>query len=229
MSEGQHIILVDVRRENEFEKFRIPGSINIPLFAIKTNAFLRSEFLVLINEGYNYGELERECVRLRNSGFRAWILDGGLYYWKGKGGPLEGDAFSQKELSRIPPRTFFSEKDYDDWLMIDVSASENPKARSLIPQFISIPYVNNEEKFIALFERILEEHKANPSRRVVIFNERGEQYDRIERVLQRTEFQNAFFLKGGMEAYREFLERQAIITRGKGHAIKKRIRCANCP
>ena len=80
----QEIILIDVRKRDEFEKFRIPGSINIPLFAIRTKAFLKSKSLVLVNEGYNYTQLERECAYLRKSGFRVWLLNGGLYYWRQK-------------------------------------------------------------------------------------------------------------------------------------------------
>ncbi|MBW1679069.1 MAG: rhodanese-like domain-containing protein [Deltaproteobacteria bacterium] len=36
LKENQDIILIDVRKKDEFEKFSIPGSINIPLFAVKT-------------------------------------------------------------------------------------------------------------------------------------------------------------------------------------------------
>lgn len=227
--ERQGIILVDVREKSAFEKFSIPGSINIPLFAIKTKAFLRSTTLVLVNEGYNYSQLERECGRLREAGFSVWLLDGGLYYWKQKGGPLKGDAFSQKALNRIPPRIFFAEKDYEDWLIIDVSASENPQARSLIPNSISIPYVNREEKFISVFEKSLDKQRVNPSRRLLIFNEQGKQYDKIEKVLRKTRWNKPFFLRGGIEAYREFLEKQAVIRQAKDHSIKKVIRCTNCP
>ena len=53
MRENQDIVLVDIRRRVEFEKFRIPGSINIPLFAIKTKAFLKSKSLVIVDEGYS--------------------------------------------------------------------------------------------------------------------------------------------------------------------------------
>jgi rhodanese-related sulfurtransferase len=51
---NEEMILVDVRKQDEFERFRITGSISIPLFAIKTKAFLKSIFLVLVNEGYDY-------------------------------------------------------------------------------------------------------------------------------------------------------------------------------
>ena len=36
----KEIVLVDVRNSHQFEKFRIPGSLNISLFAIKTGVWI---------------------------------------------------------------------------------------------------------------------------------------------------------------------------------------------
>jgi len=74
LKKKQEIVLIDVRNREEFEKFRIPGSINIPLFAIKTKTFLKRKPLVLINEGESYRPLEQECKRLRDTGFTVSIL-----------------------------------------------------------------------------------------------------------------------------------------------------------
>jgi len=71
LREKQDIILVDVRKKSEFEKFRIPGSISVPLFAVKTKTFLKAKPLVLVNEGYGYRQVEQEVAHLRDSGFRA--------------------------------------------------------------------------------------------------------------------------------------------------------------
>ena len=229
LREKQEIILIDIRKRNEFEKFRIPGSINIPLFAIKTKVFLKSRYLVLVNEGYNYSQPERECGRLRKAGFRVWILNGGLYYWRQKGAPLEGDIFAQNGLNRIPPRIFFTEKDYEDWIVIDVSSSKNSEAPSLIPQSISIPYMNDNEQFILTFKRTLAKYKDNPFISVLLFTEKGEQYDKTEKVIQKTGFRNIFFLKDGIEAYKKFLKQQVIIRHSKHNSRKTLKKCANCP
>ncbi len=46
LKKKEKIVLVDVRNREKFEKIRIPGSINIPLFAIKTKTFLKHKPLV---------------------------------------------------------------------------------------------------------------------------------------------------------------------------------------
>jgi rhodanese-related sulfurtransferase len=227
LTKKQKMILVDVRRREKFEKFNIPGSINIPLFAIKTKPFLKAKPLILVNEGYTYTNLERECERLRKSGFNVWLLNGGLNYWRALGAPLRGDLFSQKALNKISPRDFHAEKDNDSWLMIDVSPSKSTDARSLIPQSIFIPRLKEEKKFILTLKRTLATYRAKPFVSVLIWNEKGEQYDDIEKIVRNANFKNVFYLKGGVDAYRKFLEEQAV-SRQAGHE-KKLQKCSNCP
>jgi hypothetical protein len=45
------VLLIDVRRSSEYERFRIPGSLNLAPFAIKSKAFLKNKNIVLVNEG----------------------------------------------------------------------------------------------------------------------------------------------------------------------------------
>jgi len=229
LREKQDIILIDVRKKAGFEKSRIPGSINIPLFAIKTKAFLKSKPLVVVNEGYNYDELEQECAHLREAGFKVWILNGGLNYWREKGAPLEGDAFAQKALNRIPPRSFFVEKVYENWVVIDVSALKYSQTNPPIPQSISLPYENNEENFIQTLKDTVAKSQHNRFLSVLICSEKGEYYERIEKLVQKTDVTNVFFLEGGLEVYKKFLEQQALIRQARDSSRKTLKKCATCP
>jgi rhodanese-related sulfurtransferase len=228
IKEKQKIILADVRRKEEFTKFRIPSSINIPLFAIKTKPFLKFGLLVLINEGYNYRGLEQECKHLRQAGFNAWILNGGLYYWKQKGAPIHGNGLSQSTLNKIPPDVFFLEKDYDNWLLVDVSRRKNLQTGSIFPESIYLPYENNEEKFLSSIKKILRNHKDKSFFMPLIFNQKGEKYYKIEKVFQKTCFKNVFFLQGGLEAYGKFLKQKDIVPLAK-NSKKTLKKCPTCP
>ncbi len=64
LKRNQKLTLVDVRSRQDFERLHIPGSINIPLYAVKTKTYLKSAPVVLVNEGFRYVELENECRRL---------------------------------------------------------------------------------------------------------------------------------------------------------------------
>jgi len=230
LKKKQEIVLIDVRNREEFEKFRIPGSINMPLFTLKTKGFLKSKPLVLINEGYHCGPLEQECKQLKDSGFTAvWLLNGGLNAWRQKGAPLNGDVFAQKELNRMPPQIFFEEKNDENWLAIDVSKSETSEGRYLIPQAVAIPFADDAEEFVSRIKTAMGRDKSNPLLSVLIFNESGEQYERIEKLIQETGIRNVFYLKDGLKGYKTFLQRQALIWQPKEHSTKALKKCASCP
>ena len=230
LKKKEEIVLVDVRNREEFEKFRISGSINIPLFAIKTKTFLKRKPLVLINEGYHYSPLERECKRLKDFGFTAaWILNGGLNAWREKGATVNGDIFAQKELNRVPPQIFFEEKNDESCIVIDVSKPKNQETLYLIPQAIAIPFIDNAGKFVSSLKRVMEKHKKASFLSFLILNENGEQYERIEKLIKETELRNVFYLKEGLMGYKGFLKRQALMWQPKDHSRKTLKKCPGCP
>jgi rhodanese-related sulfurtransferase len=223
-------ILIDVRNREEFEKFRIPGSINIPLFAIKTKTFLKHKPLVLINDGYHYSPLEQECKRLSDSVFTAVrVLNGGLNAWREKGGALNGDIFAQKELNKMSPQVFFEEKNDESWIVIDVSKPKNPEARYLIPQAISIPFAQNKGAFVSSIKRVMDGHEKSSSLSLLILNENGEQYEKIEKLIEEAGLRNVFYLKEGLMGYKGFLKQQAIMWQPKEHSRKTLKKCPGCP
>ena len=78
---NQPFTLVDVRRKQAFKRLQIPGSISIPLYAVKTKDYLKPVPVVLVNEGLRYAEIQKECRLLARRGFKVFILDGGLPAW----------------------------------------------------------------------------------------------------------------------------------------------------
>ena len=142
LQEQQDLFLVDVREERQFAQVRIPGSLNIPLFAVKTKSFLKTKAVVLVDEGYRPHQLEETCDQLTQAGFEAQFLFGGLNAWRTRSAkeslqrsakeslqrsahvhvlPLQGDVFAQKALNRMPPQALFAEQDGKHWLLLDVS------------------------------------------------------------------------------------------------------------
>ncbi len=241
LKEKQNLVLVDVRNSKEFEKFRIPGSVNIPLFALKTKTFLKSRPLVLINEGHSYEQLKEQCAILSETGFSVSILDGGLYQWRRKGGPLEGDVFAQRDLNEISPQTFFAGKAYENWMVIDVSRSPftlplSPGLRGegggegAIFKVIRIPFANGSKEFISKLKSATKNHSEKEFASVIICDEKGEIYEEIEKHLQIAGMQNVLYLKGGLEGYRTF-EKQQISMRGekKVRVGKSNRDCTTCP
>lgn len=229
----QNLILIDVRNSKEFEKFRIPGSINIPLFTIKTKTFLKSKPLVLINEGHSYKQLINECAILSEAGFTASILNGGLYQWRQKGGPLEGDVFAQRELNKVSPQTFFTGKNHENWVLVDVSQSAKSEADRQNLNGIHIPYVNSPEEFISKLKSAIRDHTDKDFGSILIYDENGKIYEKIDRPIQDAGIKNVLYLKGGFEGYKTF-EQQQMSWQGKDDVRRRKTvktykNCTGCP
>lgn len=230
LSLKEDIFLVDVRSKATFEKLRIPDSINIPLHALKTKNFLRKRPLVLINEGFEYLRLEQECLRLQKQGFKeVKILEGGLRAWLAKGGPVIGDVHALQNLNRVPPEVYFREKNNGGVLVVDVSNFGNGKHRSLIPGSILVPFEDEDHGFSQRLKAAIRRQQADFRNTILIFNDRGEDYERIEKQIQDNGIGNIFFLENGFQGYEKYLRGQALISRPGKQSIKAGIKCPTCP
>jgi rhodanese-related sulfurtransferase len=130
------LLLVDVRNASQFEHYRIPGSLNIPLSFVKTKEFLRQRPFALVNEGRSSAALEAACKELRAAGFKqAGVLRGGLAGWRSAKGAVEGDVLAQRGLLRMRPVELAEEGGYGDWIVLSVASvpAEEPALTSTRP------------------------------------------------------------------------------------------------
>jgi rhodanese-related sulfurtransferase len=280
VQERQELVLIDVRGPQAFEQVRIPGSLNIPLFAVKTKAFLKDKPLVLVDEGFRPRRLADACDQLRQAGFEARFLFGGLNAWRTRSAnfnllrsaklalprsahvnllPLQGDVFAQNALNTMPPQALFAEQGSEYWLLLDVSAvsgnaqslpdnaaTGSPGSAGILPAIevpdgkerdagkmpalpgtlpgrkfssraLSVPFDReNPEPFLAHVEQTVALSSAwSEGFLILIYNRHGEDYEAIERVLRKTPLAPVFFLKGGIEAYTQFVAQQRQIKQGQ--------------
>lgn len=250
LEQKEKIFLVDVRNDKDFNKFKIPNSINIPLSFIKTKPFLKSHSVVLVHEGHSYTELEKETETLNQNGFDIKILEGGLWAWKHKGGAIVGDPFSQQDLNKISARAFFQEKDYDNWVVIDASSAPSGKTEKLLPKAIRLsgsensPKVNELVRSLFLDWKKLKKYqkglkipkgidlvkaaKTNPLLFVVVTTETGSEYAALENEIDKACRDRVFYLAGGLEAYEEFLNFKLLANRPRNERVKTTEGCDEC-
>jgi rhodanese-related sulfurtransferase len=219
------LTLVDVRSRENFERLHIPGSINIPPYAVKTKTYLKSSPVVLVNQGLYYTDLQNECRRLAERGFKASILDGGLPGWKRKGGQLVGNLFALDEMKAVSPRDFFRARNQENTLVVDISQQPSATSGGLVPYAKHIPVLDSSNRSISDLRKLLKKNKSFQT--LLIFNEFGDQYDKAEKMMNRMGL-DAFYLQGGVAEYQKYLEGLMLSWKPRDSRMKTVGNCKPC-
>jgi rhodanese-related sulfurtransferase len=227
LKQKQPITLIDIRGAREFERLKISGSINIPLYAVKTKSFLKPLSIVLIDKGFGYSKLEAEGRRLAELGFKVSILDGGLPAWKRKGGQLVGDLFALDDMKTVSPRVFFREKDYESLLAVDFSPQRTEASSRLIPCAKHVPLLDDTDGSMLELRQLVSKYKNKSFFSVLIFNASGKQYANAEKYLNRMGL-DAFYLQSGLDGYHKYLEGLRLSWKPRDSRVKTVSICKPC-
>ena len=224
-------ILVDVRAPQDFEAVRIPGSLNIPLFAVKHKRFLRSREFVLLNEGYACRQLAQTAEALNKSGFRARILHGGLNAWRNAGGALTGLPGAQTQLNLVPPIAAQVELQYPHWYVVDVSATQVANAPSFPGNVVRVPFPADTAEtaaFLAAWEAALGEAGLSPTAQVLVVDRDETVYSQVAALIPAKWRGRTFYLKGGTDGYSRFRRMHEAMLKPRP-AGKRVDGCTSCP
>jgi rhodanese-related sulfurtransferase len=204
--------IVDVRGSNDFDKYRIPNSLNIPLHSIKTKPFLKNQFIVLVDKGNYQKPLYEECYLLRQMGYEnVKVLDGGIRKWWQKA-ELEGNEIEIQKLKRVSPKEFEMAKDEKNWYLLNMSGEELAVSSFGLSKESVLTYVGNKDQF---FKKLLALMDSDNSKHIfLVLNKDGKDYQRYSALLKRAGMSNEYYLVGGLENYVKFKKNQkALIAR----------------
>jgi len=216
-------ILIDIRNSNEYSKFHIKNSLNIPLHAIKTKQFLSDMTLVIIDEGRVSGGIEQACMELRRSGFNVSALKGGLSSWAQGKGALEGDLFTVRNLNIMSQDELFDDKQFEEWVLFDFTKDGVSDLKRFFHHANVVEKKKNENKFIKDVDFLFKAFNGKRSNvAVLVITQDGRNYDGLSSIIERSGVENVFFLEGGLAAYKKYMLSQSAIWNRLDYPPKKR-------
>ncbi len=217
-------VVVDVRHQKEFAQFRLQGSLNIPLYELKTKTFFKTKNVVLVN-ARNHHLLLDTAGQLHQAGFtQIKVLRGGLRGWQEQGGALEGDFFKARTLDELSARDFQLFKAFGDWMILLLS--RKPDAPE--PVFDAGAKVHRIKDITDLKQLVeLEPESAGKEDwYILIATEDGQGYRKIRKALDKIKGHTLYYLEGGVQGYAEYVQMQAELHDPQQ---KKQERCGTCP
>ncbi len=207
-------VLIDTRNNTQYQKFSIPGSLNIPQHVIKTKAFLKNKHIILINDGRNTIGLNKTCHELKAAGFQTQVVIGGLNGWFKISNPNSNEPHAVAELEYMSPDLFHYELLLPDTLLI--SLTESPSV--LEPQFkYNTHFISNQQTFQSIVTQIKRLLKNKPvTQRIFLYDQNDSLSPILKSHLREQLREPVFYLKGGVVAYNVFQQkRQAMLKRLK--------------
>lgn len=216
---NRDLVLVDVRRAEDFQAIHIPGSINIPIHAIGSRDFLKSKTIVLLDEGHSYGKFETEAAKLHEAGFSAVsILAGGMAAWKRSGNKLVGSPRAGSRLNKIKPAEFISESRFDHWKILYIADKGNDDFQVFFRDVIQIPFSTNNGRFISAVRNEIRELTDKSALTLLLFADRdGSLREKAESALADLDFPYVYFLEGGLKGLKASISDQKLIVGAKNN------------
>lgn len=232
------VVLVDVRRADLHGRARIPGSLQIPLYAMRTKGFLRPKTVILIGEGHDEGALLRECARLGGAGFaQVRVLEGGIHHWRERGGPVEGDLEALAGLGRVTPADLDSALRTGEWRVAGFRVEAEDLALAPVGQAVLLPDPAAGEEFVSAVRALQKRLPAGKGRlaRLLLFDRKGDGCPQVEGVLRQAreagqDLGTVFYLDGGLDALERYQALQSNrATVGQLPSTVRQGRCGSCP
>jgi rhodanese-related sulfurtransferase len=219
------VLLIDVRKSSEYERYRIPGSLNLAPFSIKSKAFLKDKNIVLVNEGQSLTQLEKLCNQLESQGFKSvGVMAGGLYAWYQSRYPITGDNLAISKLKQITPAELLAALDERDWRFIDLDNSL-PVLADLLLSSEAIDYQSNKNAFISSVNKAVREFNGNYLSGFIVVSEKGDNYKAIERLFRLTDAGSVFYLSGGITELKRYLSTHSTQVSRLARGFKEPHRC----
>ncbi len=204
-------LLVDIRRQNEFRIFHVPGSLNLPGKKILNQRQWQSKRIILIDHGHSYSLIDRLCQEMRDTGFKqVYVLDGGIRGWEASGQHLAGVSPADRGIAEMKAQEFFAESSYAHWLLL-MPDGKLPEGLNTTGGHIVTVQPDGKNSLTRLkqdYGRYRDSLGADPI--ILVVADDFRQREKLQAMAQQVS-SLAFSLQGGIANYHAHLHKQQVI------------------
>lgn len=211
-NQKNQLALVDVRSLAEYEVYRIPSSLHIPLHQLKYKAYLKNKIVVLVNSGREYKDIEGVVASLRLLGFKSVsILEGGMRKWYQEANILDGQAGEAQHLNLISVKEFLAEANHGPWLVFDIDKEPSFKTK-VNGEVIHLPY---DSVFGLNVSSKLNEREFLPLTRLLFVSNDKDIYNKIVPLMKQKGMTNYYILSEITDYIKVYQQNTLLATYAK--------------
>ena len=218
-------LLIDVRNAGEYQQYHIPGSINLPLSAVKYKRNFKNSKIVLINKGLSQRFLLDSCTQLKSSGFKqVSVLEGGLTSWLEKRYPLNRGDITLNRISEITPYEYFNSATDNDWIFISLDQSAEI-VRPLLPNARVIRLNGDFSRLKQQLSELEKDHAGPRSMKFLVVDEYGKTYQSKKDYFSQHAIEGLFYLSEGAAGLQQYMQKHLALLERRKKGFQVRMGC----
>lgn len=206
--QAANLVMVDTRATDDFARFSVPGSVNLPLYALRHKQFLKDKVVVVIGDPVDWQRATQLCsAHAESSASGFYVVRGGISAVEDSGHAGDTPAWHA-----VTAREFVADRVRNPWLVVDYTGRYGSLQASAT--YVDRTWVDASNRLpVAVVAEVRRHLRSAPSTRVLIL--RDDQPTGAQEALERVARDGGgmFYLEGGVESYERFLrDRRAMIA-----------------
>jgi len=221
---AKNFVIIDVRDQTVYQNGHIAGSLNIPLYQVKTKSYLKNKRVILVNEGYDRKSLVLACRQLRQSGFKnIYVLKDGLPGWQKLFGKID-HRNQDSARNTIPSNILFHERESRDWLVLYMARKKKTRLKQYFKSIIYTKNIGNINTIKRLIKKQQSRLKSEFS--IVVVDAAGDNNKGFNSLYQALQRPDVFYLRGGLKAFEKFVKNQYAMLSKREFVLQKPKSCS---
>lgn len=215
----RRVQLVDVRGRADFDQMRLPQSIHVPLYALKTRTFLRNKHVVLVGNGYGPSRLIKACEELKRQGFaQVSILEASVYPVLKR---MEGEMATQDFIPTLSASEFLTRVDWPERLFVELRKEGAAPVTESDPRIEADLVIDWENR-----EHVLSQLKSIAHKPLLIMDEDGGLYSEMHGLAVEANLSDVLFLRGGKRELVQAMSLYSRVSRAPRQRFAGEFRCS---
>ncbi|RLB02321.1 MAG: hypothetical protein DRG59_12885 [Deltaproteobacteria bacterium] len=212
-------LFVDIRNKDNFRKIHIKNSLNIDPHFLTSKTFLKGKKIVLVYGGINRAKALELARNAESKGFKSVsVLDGGITAWVEAGLEVQSYPGRKRDLHTVEPGDLYLSARKAPHSFVIVVLGTETSIEKFFPETRICRLEEKQDNAITTLEKLgmtIKDLRKQISLPIIVVDKSGAIGNKIYLFNTSANVKQLFYLEGGLKSYRNYVEKMALIAKGK--------------